>query len=206
VEVINLNTWNRKSHYEHFRGLKDPYFGVTIPFDVTKAYQFAKANDISFFGTYLHDCMKAINEVDELKLRIVDDEVVKYDTINASATLMRSDKTFGFSYIEFDENLDQFLRHLELEKNRIEHSNSLYPLRNDEACIHCSALPWLQFSGHKEPISGVLESVPKLAFSKIEFQEDNHMIMNLSINVNHALVDGYHVGLFSEKFQHYLNK
>lgn len=206
MEVINLNTWNRKSHYEHFRGLKDPYFGVIIPFDVTKAYQFAKANAVSFFGRYLHDCMKAINEVDELKLRIVDDQVVKYKTIHASATLMRPDKTFGFSYIEFDENLHQFLRHLELEKTRIEQTNDLYPLRNDEACIHCSALPWLNFSGHKEPVSGALESVPKLAFSQLIIQDDNHKTMNLSINVNHALVDGYHIGLFSEKFQHYLNK
>ena len=206
MEVINLNTWNRKSHYEHFRGLKDPYFGVTIPFDVSKTYQFAKANDVSFFGRYLHDCMKAINEVDELKLRIVDEKVVKYDIINASATLMRSNKTFGFSYIEFDEDFNQFLKHLELEKHRIEHSSVLYPLRNDEACIHCSALPWLNFSGHKEPISGTLESVPKLAFGKIELKDDEHMIMNVSINVNHALVDGYHIGLFSEKFQHYLNK
>ena len=29
--------------------------------------------------------------------------------------------------------------------------------------------------------------------------------MNVSISVNHALVDGYHVGEFSEKFQQFLN-
>jgi len=29
--------------------------------------------------------------------------------------------------------------------------------------------------------------------------------MNVSISVNHALVDGYDVGLFSEKFQGFLN-
>ena len=206
MKKIDLNTWERKSHYEHFRALKDPYFGVTIPFNVSKAHQFSKINKISFFGKYLHDCMKAINEVDELKLRIIDEEVVKYDRINASATLMRSNKTFGFSYIEFDDNLNQFIEHLELEKNRIEHSNSLYPLRNDDACIHCSALPWLAFSGHKEPVSGSIDSVPKIAFSKIIINEEEQMIMNVSVNVNHALVDGYHLSLFSEKFQHYLNK
>ncbi|WP_299336864.1 CatA-like O-acetyltransferase [uncultured Psychroserpens sp.] len=205
MEIIDLDTWKRKPHYDHFRSLKDPYFGVTIPFDVSKAYRFAKSNAISFFGKYLHDCMKAINDVDEFKLRIEGEEVIKYNTINASATLMRSDKTFGFSYIEFDMDLKQFLINIDLEKNRIEHSNALYPERNDLECIHCSALPWVNFSGHKEPVSGEIESVPKLAFSKIEHQPDGNIVMNVSLHVNHALVDGYHVGLFSEKFQHYLN-
>ena len=173
---------------------------------MSKAYDFAKAHDVSFFGKYLHDCMKAINEIDELKLRIQDDTVVKFETINASATLMRSDQTFGFSYIEFDNELDPFLSHLISEKNRIETTGALFPLRNDLECIHCSAMPWVNFSGHKEPVSGALDSVPKLAFSKIIKENDGKMMMNVSINVNHALVDGYHVGLFAEKFQHYLNK
>ena len=206
MEIIDINTWKRKQHYDHFRTLKDPYFGVVFPVDVSKAYDFAKAHDVSFFGKYLHDCMKAINEIDELKLRIQDDTVVKFETINASATLMRSDQTFGFSYIEFDNELDLFLSHLISEKNRIETTGALFPLRNDLECIHCSAMPWVNFSGHKEPISGALDSVPKLAFSKIIKENDGKMMMNVSINVNHALVDGYHVGLFAEKFQHYLNK
>lgn len=206
MEVIDLNTWKRKQHYDHFRTLKDPYFAVTFPVDVSKAYKFAKMHAISFFGKYLHDCMKAINEVDELKLRIKDNQVVKFETINASATLMRSNQTFGFSYIEFDSDLDQFLGHLISEKNRIETTGALFPLRNDLMCIHCSAMPWINFSGHKEPVSGVLDSVPKLAFSKIVKENDGKLRMNVSINVNHALVDGYHIGLFAEKFQHYLNK
>lgn len=206
MEVIDINTWKRKQHYDHFRSLKDPCFGVVFPVDVSKAYDFSKTHGVSFFGKYLHDCMKAINEVDELKVRIKDDQVIKYESINASATLMRSDQTFGFSYIEFDNDLDQFLSHLISEKKRIQVTGALFPLRNDLECIHCSAMPWVNFSGHKEPVSGVLDSIPKLAFSKTVKENNGKMMMNVSINVNHALVDGYHIGIFAEKFQHYLNK
>ncbi|MFT5847782.1 MAG: chloramphenicol O-acetyltransferase type A [Psychroserpens sp.] len=206
MEVIDVNTWKRKQHYDHFRMLKDPYFGVVFPVNVSKAYDAAKSNGISFFGKYLHDCMLALNEVDELKLRIKDNQVVKYQTINASATLMRSNQTFGFSYIEFDNDLDQFLSHLISEKNRIETTGALFPLRNDLECIHCSAMPWVNFSGHKEPVSGHEDSIPKVAFSKATKDFEGQLMMNVSLHVNHALVDGYHIGLFAEKFQHYLNK
>ena len=205
MKTLDINTWDRKELFQHFLKLKDPYFGVTIPFNVDKAYQYAKDKNVSFFGVYLHDCMKAINAIDNLKYRIEDNTVQIYDTIHASATLMRSNNTFGFSFIDYDEDLNIFLSNLSAEKRRIEGTPNLFPLVNGLNCIHCSALPWLNFSGHKEPVSGVMESIPKLAFGKV-VKEENKLMMNVAINVNHALVDGYHVGLFSEMFQKNLNK
>ncbi|MEM6515752.1 MAG: CatA-like O-acetyltransferase [Bacteroidota bacterium] len=202
---IDLQTWNRKSLYEHFIKFTDPYFGVTVPIDVTKTYQISKKNDVSLFGLYLHACMKAINEVEAFKLRIVDNEPVQFETIHASPTIARKDKTFGFSFIEFSPELEVFLANLQGEKDRIENSEELFPPVNGLDCVHCSALPWLPFSGHKEPASGFMDSIPKLAFNGVETVGANKIQMNVAINVNHALVDGYHVHLFCKKFQHYLD-
>ncbi len=204
MRIIDLNTWNRKQHFEHFSALADSYFAVTIPFNVNKAYHFSKENNISFFAKYLHDCMCAINEVENLKYRIENKKIVAYDVIHASATLMRDDNTFGFSFIEFNEDLKSFIENIKIEKERINTTNDLYPPTNGLNCIHCSAMPWVNFSGHKEPVSGLQDSVPKIAFGKATYM-NNELIMNVSVNVNHALADGYHVGLFSEKFQQYLN-
>ncbi len=205
MEIIDINHWNRKQHYEHFSAMKDPFFGVTVSFDVTKAYQFSKEKKISFFGRYLHDCMKAINEVDALKLRVENENVIKYEIIHASPTIMRENKTFGFTFIKFNEDLSVFLENLEIEKKRVLNSEKLYPPINSSDCIHCSALPWFSFTGQKEPVSGLMDSVPKLAFGKAISQNES-LIMNVSINVNHALADGYDVGLFVKKYQDYLNK
>lgn len=205
LKTIDINNWSRKQLYDHFTKLQDPYFGVTIPFDVTKAYKKAKTNNYSFFGVYLHACMVAINNVEQLKYRILEDQVVCYDTINASATILKDDKTFGFSFIDYNENLEIFLNNLELEKQRILTTDELYPPKNGLDCIHCSALPWVNFTGHKEPVSGNKESVPKLAFGKAVKVNDSLQI-NVAISANHALVDGYHIGLFSELFQKQLNK
>jgi len=205
LKTIDINTWNRKQHYKHFSALSDPYFGITTAVDVSRAYDYAKQNDISFFGVYLHACMRAINTVENLRYRIVDNEVVIYDVIHASATIMRSDKTFGFSFIDYDEDLNVFLENIKAEKERIESNHELYPPKNGLDCIHCSAMPWLNFTGHKEPNSGLKESVPKLAFGKM-YETNGQKLMNVAISVNHALADGYHVGLFVEAFQDYLNQ
>ena len=87
IEKIRLSAWNRKHHFNHFNALADPYFAVTIPFDVSKAYKKSKDTGSSFFAIYLHDCMKAINAVENFKYRIIDDEVFECDVIHASATI-----------------------------------------------------------------------------------------------------------------------
>lgn len=204
MKTIDIHTWNRKQHFEHFTRLKDPYFGITFKADVAKAYAKSKADNISFFVTYLHACMKAINAVDNLRYRIVNDAVIDYDVIHASATILRNDGTFGFSFITYHDDLQHFNANFEAEKTRILNSSDLFPPQNSLDCIHCSALPWVAFTGHKEPVSGQLESVPKLAFSKT-FTSDGQLCMTVAISANHALVDGYHIGQFAEKFQDYLN-
>jgi chloramphenicol O-acetyltransferase type A len=205
LKQIDLNNWNRKLLFEHFKNFADPYFSVIVPFDVSNAYENAKSGNYSFFARYLHDCMKSINEVDNLKYRMVNHQVVEYDEIHASPTLMRPDRTFGFSFIKFDEDLNVFINNINKEQDRINKSTELYPPEEYRLdCIHCSAMPWINFTGHKEPVSGQKDSVPKFAFSKA-VEIDNKLMMNVAINVNHALVDGYHVSLFSEKFQEYLN-
>ena len=109
MREINLNTWNTKQHYDHFCSLTDSSFTITIPFDVTMAYKKAKDNEISFFAKYLHDCMLAINSTENLKYRIENDQVIAYDVIHASPTIMREDNTYGFSMVDFDTDLNVFI-------------------------------------------------------------------------------------------------
>ncbi|WP_147676884.1 CatA-like O-acetyltransferase [Algibacter pacificus] len=205
MKIININTWNRKEHFEHFSSLKDPSFAVTIPFNVSHAYQVSKANNSSFFTRYLHDCMRAINQIENFRYRILGNEVVEYDVIHTSPTILKDDNTFGFSFVKYSDDLEVFSNNLETEKKRVKQSKTLFPPINGLDCIHCSALPWINFIAHKEPNSGQIDSVPKLSFGKAT-SINNELIMNVSVHVNHALIDGYHVGLFSKKFQQFLNQ
>lgn len=205
MKKLNIETWNRKAHFNFFNTFVDPYFGVTAKVDVTKAYAHAKAENKSFFAVYLHACMKAVNAVEAFKYRIENEnEVVIHDAIHASATILRPDNTFGFSFIDYDEDYEVFNRNVLQEKERIYNSTDLFPPKNTEDCVYCSAMPWIDFSGHKEPFHGKKESVPRFAFSKM-MNEGSAKKMNIAITVNHALMDGYHVGQFVEKYQEYLN-
>ncbi len=205
MKELDIEHWNRKEHFHFFKQFDDPYFAVTVDFDVAKAFSYAKEYKIPFFVVYLHACMKAINSVENFKYRIHDDKIVVHDVIHASATILREDHTFGFSFIHYHKNINQFYKNYKTEKRRILNTTNLFPKQDTDDCIYCSAMTWLNFTGHKEPYFGVKkESVPKLAFGKY-VEKDTKLMMPVAIAVNHALVDGYHVGQFAEIFQKELN-
>ncbi len=205
MTTLDIENWNRKEHFQFFSQFDDPYFAVTVNFDVTKTFNYAKKEEFSFFSLYLHACMKAINSVENFKYRIHDNKVIIHDKIHASPTILREDNTFGCTFIHYDENFDQFNKNFEAEKNRVLTTTDLFPEQDTDDCIYCSALTWFNFSGHKEPLFGVKkESVPKLAFGKY-VKKGAKLIMPVAIAVNHALVDGYHVGLFVKAYQNELD-
>lgn len=198
---INLETWNRKDHFLFFKQMEEPFYGITTTLDCTKGYEEAKQLGVSFFTYYLHKTLVAVNAVENFKYRIDNDEVVLHETICASATIMREDKTFGFSYMDFAENLHEFAEIVTTEIDRIQHTTGIFTRTYPENIIHFSALPWIDFTSISHARSFTWpDSCPKISFGKMTDQNGKKSIP-LSVHVHHGLVDGYHVGLFLEKLQ-----
>lgn len=205
--IIDLSSWNRREHFEFFNSFEEPYFGLTFELDVTRAKPFCKKQGIPFFLYYHFLSTKVVNQIDALRLRIEEEQVVRYDVIHATTTIMREDKTFSFSYIPFQDDLEQFIRDGLAEIERIQATTGIGmegdPARLD--VIHYSTIPWVPFKGltHARAFS-YRDSAPKISFGKLIQQEDQWN-MPVSIFSHHALVDGYDIGLYYESFQQLLN-
>ncbi len=207
-QKLDLKTWNRKEHFEFFNQMEEPFFGITIKIDCTIAYEKAKEFNVSFFTYYLHKTLIAVNQTENFRYRIIDNEVYVFDAIDASATITRNDKTFGFSHIEFKENLTVFSVNTNQEIERVRNTSGLFtrefPLTN---LIHFSTIPWINFTSLSHARSfNHPDSCPKITFGKLKVSKSGKRKMTMSIHVHHGLVDGYHVGEFVNLFQKLMNE
>ncbi|MGG5207617.1 CatA-like O-acetyltransferase [Chryseobacterium sp. MIQD13] len=207
MKIIDIEKWNRKEHFEFFSKMASPYFGFTTEVDCTKAYDYAKENSHSFFATYLHRSMIAVNAVDELKLRIVDDQIVLYDTIHAGSTIARADGTFGFAFIPFSENFDLFNEAMQQEIEAVQHSTGLRLNNGDlgKDLVRHTTIPWNSFSALLHPTNfNNSESVPKITFGKFSIR-DGKKFLPVSVEAHHGLADGLHLARYMEEFQRQLD-
>ena len=208
MKIINIESWNRKEHFEFFSRMASPYFGITTEVDCTIAYDNAKENGNSFFAHYLHKSMIAVNSVEELRLRIVDDQVALFEKINAGATVGREDGTFGFIFVNFSDDFKIFNTELQSEIQAVLNSRGLR-LNDDDIkkdLIRHSTIPWTSFTGLLHPTNfNRTESVPKITFGKFSIREGKKYLP-VSIEAHHGLVDGFHLAKYLSEFQRQLDK
>jgi len=208
MKYLDIDNWNRKEHFNYFLAFVEPFFGIVSEVDVTKAYKYAKNNNISFYSHYLFKAMQAFNEIEEFRYRIIDDKVVIFDKIHSSSTIGREDGTFSFSFIEFNASFEDFDKNLKAE---IEEAKNSTGLRFNESAkrkdtVHCSSIPWRKITSltHARNFKHQ-DSSPKITFGQY-YKQDNKLVMATAIYVNHALTDGYHVSKFLNYFQELLNQ
>jgi chloramphenicol O-acetyltransferase type A len=203
---IDLATWNRNEHFEFFNSFEEPFFGLTTQLDCENAYHKAKTLGVPFSTYYLHKTLVAVNENKPFRLRIENNEVVEFSKIHGSPTVLRDDKTFGFSQINFDPDLVFFAQNAALEVARVKQTTGLFTREFSPNVIHFSVLPWISFTSFSHARSFTLpDSCPKMSFGKMTINTAGKRSIPFSVHVHHGLVDGYDVGVFVNRLQELLN-
>ncbi|GAA3752004.1 MULTISPECIES: chloramphenicol acetyltransferase [Flavobacterium] len=206
--LLDLENWNRKEHFAHFKQMEEPFFGATVEIDCTKAYETAKSLNASFFIFYLHKTLVAVNAIENFKYRISGDQIYINDRVDASATIGREDGTFGFSLIEYHSDFKTFEQNALAEIERIQNTTGLFTRSFDtDNLIHFSAIPWLNFTSLTHARSFTYpDSCPKVSFGKMMLSETGKRTMSMAVYVHHALMDGMHMGQFVDLFQELMNQ
>ncbi len=202
---FDIDTWPRKTTYEFFKDYDDPFFNFTANVDVSHAYRFCKRNDLAFSLTALFCSLQAANEIREFRIRHLDGRLVEFDKIHATQTILNDDETFSFCYFEMQDDVIEFnrsgrgalakykaLRSFDVESDRVD-------------LIYYSVIPWVSFTSfkHASKLDG-RQTVPRIVFGKI-FDEGIVKKMPLSVEANHTIMDGIHVGKFFIRYQEILD-
>ncbi len=206
MKEFRTDKWNRKKQFELFKTYDDPYFNLTTQLDVTNLYDFMKKNKLSFFLTTLFVALETANEFLEFRLRFFKNKLVEFESINIGSAVLNADNTFSFAYFERKNSVFEFNTSgkavLGLDKSNLdfEENKQVFDL------IHCSFIPWVNFTSFKHARKNEMDAygIPKFVFGKF-VDENSAKKMSFSIEVHHALMDGFHVGKFLEKFQYNLN-
>jgi len=208
MKILDQNTWKRKEHYAFFKACDDPYYGVTLEIDVTKAYEKCKALDISFSLYYHYLSTKALNEIEEFRFRIKGEDIVIFDKTDVTTILLRPDKTFVIAYVPFVDSFEEFclLAKAEFEKmlktTGIGLTEDIMRLNT----IHYSAMPWLNFKSLSHPLKiGAVKGNPRISFGKA-YEINNKRLMSVAVHAHHGFVDGFHIGAYIDTFQTYLDE
>jgi chloramphenicol O-acetyltransferase type A len=206
---LDPRTWPRRETFELFRGYDKPAFNVCTRIDAAALKLTLKTRgDSGFSLACAFITLRIANTMPPFKLRLegTGERVRLLDTINGSTTVLRADDSFGFAWLEPLPVWPAFAAaaRARIEAVRDRSAPSLPGLENHVeplSLMYFTSLPWLHFTSFSHARHCVQEaSIPKVAFGRADV-EGTRLMLPVSVEVHHALMDGVHVGRYVQALE-----
>ena len=154
--------------------------------------------------TYL--VTQAVNAVENLRYTIRDGSVFLLDKRTPSFTeLKKGSEQFQIITCPREGTLADFC-HAAKERSEAQ-TSFLEPSSKTDDLIYISCLPWFDLTCcTNERQVDIDDAIPRITWGKYIRQENGRETLGLSIEVNHRLVDGVHLGRFYESLQNKINE
>lgn len=198
---IDIENWPRRTTYEFFKDYEDPFFNFTANLDVTELYRFCKRHGLAYSLAALHCCQAAANEIREFRIRRLGDRLVEYEQVEITQTILNDDETFSFSYYEMRDDIFEFERLARIARDHYRKLKTFDVETHRLDLIYYSVIPWVSFTSFKHASRlDRRQTVPRIVFGKT-FDLVDRKHMPLSVEANHTIMDGFHVGKLFNRFQ-----
>ena len=185
--------------------MDQPHFSICANVDITAFSTAIKTANLPFTTSLVYLIARTANDIDVFRQRIRNNQIIEHDFVSPSFTVPTEvADAFSFCTVTYQDEVYKFVRHAQNIMEKMRHSPSMEDEEGRDDYLFLSAIPWISFTGlthamHYSPV----DSVPRISWGKYFLQQEQ-LLMPLSVQAHHALVDGRHMGMFFEKFQQYL--
>lgn len=193
-----------------FINFQSARYSMSARVNVEKLWNWCHENNKSFFIMSLGCLMNAVNSVDELKRRIIDNKAVEFDYLDGVTPIMNEDEGIYCEMRvqtpqEFDSIIDwhDYVKNLSVDilSGKSESFFIEMEKRDLENIANFSCIPWVDFDMLTNCTVDGKAIQPLVTWGKV----NKNFEMSISITVSHIFVNGRELGYFYENAQREFN-
>ena len=192
---VDLDTWARKEHFEHYFHQVPCTYSMTTKLDITPLIE-AKER---LYPAMLYRIAKAVNQYQEFRMDLGPDGTLGFYTeMHPCYTIFHRDsETFSNLWTEYTDDYGAFCRAYQLDLEQFGSCKDM--MAKPDVPVNTfpvSMVPWESFEGFNLNLQNGYRYLPPI-FTMGKYQRDERGVwLPLSIQVNHAVCDGFHVCRF----------
>lgn len=190
--------WDRQEIFEHYRNSTDPFWSVTYREDISAIRAFARRNRLSFYLVMIWAVTEAVNAVDAFHYTIRGGQPAYLERRLPSFTILKDGREL-FQIVTMDRYYaDVFAFCRKAEELAEKQDCFLDTSKETDELVYISTLPWLDVTSlTNEGMTDPDDSIPRIAWGRYT-EEKGKTVTGISFEVNHRLIDGIHIALFSK--------
>lgn len=194
---IDLATWERGELFRYYMEQMRVVTGMTVDVNVTPLVTYAKRNGLRFYPCMLWVVSDVLNHRDEWKYGW-DEEgaLIRYDTVSPSHVFFHEERErFVKLVTAYTPDILEFHARVLADEIRYHDVDGVLADQPKNA-FDVSCLPWVRY---RELSLHVFDAgrhlAPVVTWGKYE-TENGEQILPLSLQIHHAVADGFHVSRF----------
>ena len=194
-KIIDKETYYRKGVFRHFSEDCKCSVSMTARIDVTELVTYSKKTNTKFYLNFLYILSKVLNSREDYRMGYLWEtgELICYDIIHPTQYVFHEDtETCSPVYTEYCENYEIFYaRALEDLENAKATREYALDMANHPNWFDASYISWFSYDSlNIELPDGYLFFAPIINWGKYR-EENGHLVMPVSVRLNHAIADGY---------------
>ena len=198
-KIINKDQYYRKGVYHHFTKDCKCSSSMTARIDVTPLINYSKKTNTKFYINFLYILSKVLNSKEDYRMSYLyeTDELICYDIINPIQYVFHDDtKTCTPVYTKFYKDYMTFYKNAVDDVNMAKNTKKyMLDTINHPNYFDASYISFLSYDSFNiELPDGYLHFLPIINWGKYRLENDKY-VMPLSVRLNHAVADGYHIAL-----------
>lgn len=192
---VDLDTWARKEHFEHYFHQVPCTYSMTTKLDITPLIE-AKER---LYPAMLYRIAKAVNQYQEFRMDLGPDGTLGFYTeMHPCYTIFHQDsETFSNLWTEYTDDYGAFCRAYQQDLEQFGSCKDM--MAKPDVPVNTfpvSMVPRESFEGFNLNLQNGYRYLPPI-FTMGKYQRDERGVwLPLSIQVNHAVCDGFHVCRF----------
>lgn len=202
--LLNLREWKRYDEYQFYRHFLNPYSQVTSEVTFHSLVDIARSKNLSFYGIMSYLVLYTLNSIEDFHIVFDNDQIYRYDNIDAFFTTLDCEHQIWFSDCLQLSDFEQFIIDFEKMKHNAEMHIKQIRKNKDNNVVYLTCVPWVKISSLLNPYDK-FDSIPRICWGKY-YRNDDAYSINISIQFNHAFVDGWHIGQFFNTLQSNIHK
>lgn len=201
---IDIEKWNRKEYYIHYMNQLPCTYSLTTNIDITNMLSAIKKASKKIYPAQIYIIASIVNQYKEFRMtRNHDGDLGYWDEVNPSYTIFnKSSETFSSIWTMYNRDFSLFYDSCIKDIEKYSQSSCLTPKPDEPSnTFTISSLPWVNFTGFNINVFNEGNYLPPI-FTMGKFIETNNtVLMPVSIQVHHAVCDGFHIGRFINSLQ-----
>ena len=209
MKEIDLESWSRKDIFNLYYQYDIPQISICTPLEVSKVYEFAKSKGLSFYFCLCHVFYTALLKFEEFMVRSINEKIVVEDGeyVNICA-IKQGEENFkiitGRYYSDIEKFCNETKKKLQSQTTFTESLPS--NARRSQVIAYMSCTPWFEFTHITHPQDVQKNSfVPHVSFDKMKINEKGERWVNVSLQVNHAAIDGFLIAKLLDEVKSIIN-